>query len=63
MVKGVAEQAEQAVAGHAARQSGVVWSAVRAIQRCFRGLWPVPTLAKKNESGQLCQSSEEQRER
>ena len=53
----VAEQAESS------KHGGAVWSTIRAIQRCFHGLRPLPAVTLKNEVGELCKSAEEVSER
>lgn len=41
------------------RHSGTSWTAIRSIQRCFRGLKPVSSVALKKEDGLLCDTAQE----
>ena len=38
---------------------GAVWSAIRSIQHCFRGLRPSTSVALKKADGELCKSADE----
>ena len=55
----LADIAQQAESGRVACHGGSVWSTIRSIQRCFRGLRPIPATSLKNEDGQPCSSAEE----
>ena len=52
--------ASQADIGREARSGNSVWSAIRNIQRSFRGLRPSPSAAVQDATGLLCISKEAQ---
>ena len=55
----LADIAQQAESGRVACHGGSVWLTIHSIQRCFRGLRPIPATSLKNEDGQPCSSAEE----
>lgn len=61
--KWLEDMAHRADTGRASCHGGSVWSAIRAIQGCFQGLRPMPTLSIKDEEGLLCDSPEKLRGR
>ena len=52
--------AEQADAGRRSCNGASVWTSIRALQRCYRGLQPVPVRSTKTACGTPCLSGEEQ---